>query len=123
MPETVVILRAIQLLNVKPEMPVFTNLGGGPIEPKAFSTHWYHCLRALGLRIRGLYASKHSFVSLAMSRGVDPVWLQEQTGVRFETLKRMRSEGGDQLRKLGQLASQLAPRRSGEEQGSEIARE
>jgi integrase len=73
MPHTVEILLALQPLHVRPDSPVFTNLEGEPIEPKAFSTHWYSCLRALGLPIRGLYATKDSYVSLAMSRGVDPV--------------------------------------------------
>ncbi len=113
-PETVAVLRAIQPLQVTPTAPVFTNLAGGPIEPKAFSTHWYHCLRALGLPIRGLYATKDTFVSLAMSRGVNLVWLEAQTGVRFETLRRhygvwMRSEGANQLGKLVDLAPRLAP--------------
>ena len=99
------ILRALQPLHVMPGSPVFTNLEGEPIEPKAFSTHWYRCLRALGPAVRGLYATKDSYVSLAMSRGVDPVGLQEQTGVRFETLKRhygkwMRGEGSNQPQKL-----------------------
>ena len=126
MPATVEILRAIQPLNVTPNMPVFTNLQGRPIEPKAFSTYWYRCLRALGLPIRGLYATKDSYVSLAMSRGVDPVWLQEQSGVRFETLRRhygvwMRGEGANQLAKLADLAPQLAPRRSGLRQVVEVS--
>ena len=126
MPATIEILRAIQPLNVTPNMPVFTNLQGRPIEPKAFSTYWYRCLRALGLPIRGLYATKDSYVSLAMSRGVDPVWLQEQSGVRFETLRRhygvwMRGEGANQLAKLADLAPQLAPRRSGLRQVVEVS--
>lgn len=103
MPQTVEILRAIQPLNVRPSSPVFTNVEGGAIEPKAFSTHWYHCLRALKLPVRGVYATKDSFVSLAMSRGVDPVWLQEQTGVCFETLKR---HYGKWLRTEGETSSE-----------------
>lgn len=76
--QTVEILRALQPLHVMPDSPVFTNLEGEPIEPKAFSTHWYRCLRALGLPVRGLYATKDSYVSLAMSRGVDPVWCKSR---------------------------------------------
>ncbi|HEX7410436.1 MAG TPA: hypothetical protein VF515_22685, partial [Candidatus Binatia bacterium] len=122
------ILREIQPLNLRPDAAVFTNLDGRPIEPKAFSTHWYHCLRVLGLPVRGLYSTKDSYVSLLMSRGMNPVWLEEQTGVRFETLRKhygkwMRSEGADQLRKLADLAPQLAPQRSGAEQASGISRE
>jgi len=114
MEHTVEILRAIQPLHVRPDTPVFTSLTGDPIEPKAFSTHWYACIRALKLPVRGLYATKDSYVSLAMSRGVDPVWLQEQTGVRFETLKRhygrwMRGEGSDQLAKMAGPGPQSGP--------------
>jgi len=120
MPQTVDTLRAIQPLNVRPEVPVFTNLQGGPIEPKAFSTHWYACLRALGLPIRGLYATKDSFVSLAMSRDANLVWLQEQTGGSLATLRKhygrwMRTEGADQLKKLEDFGPQLAPGRAGSE--------
>ncbi len=38
-------LTALQPLQVSPETPVFTNTTGDPIEPKAFSRHWYDCLR------------------------------------------------------------------------------
>jgi hypothetical protein len=40
-PETVRLLDLIQPLRVTPEMPVFTNLIGRPIEPQAFCYHWY----------------------------------------------------------------------------------
>jgi hypothetical protein len=42
---------------VTPERPVFTATEGEPIEPKTFSEHWYKCLRAPGLRVRGLYST------------------------------------------------------------------
>lgn len=85
------------------------------LEPKAFSTHWYRCLRALGIRVRGLYATKDTFISLALSAGVKIPWLEAQTGVRYETLRRhygkwLRSGGGDQLEKLARLAPSLAPK-------------
>ena len=107
--ETVAVLRAIQPLVVTPDAPVFTNVAGGAIEPKAFAGHWCRCLRALGLPVRGLYATKDTFVSLALTAGVNVVWLEAQTGVRYETLRRhygvwMREEGADQLKKLADLA-------------------
>jgi integrase len=88
MPETVEILRQMMPLRVEPDTPVFTNVDGAPIEPKVFAAHWYRCLRALGLRVRGLYATKDSYVSLCMTRNVNPAWLEEQTGVAWATLKR-----------------------------------
>ena len=88
MPETVEVLRQIMPLRVEPDTPVFTNVDGAPIEPKVFSAHWYRCVRALGLRVRGLYATKDTYVSLCMTRNVNPTWLEEQTGVAWATLRK-----------------------------------
>jgi integrase len=57
-PETVRLLRALQPLRVEPAMPVFPHTRGGPIEPNSLLTHWYAAQRALGLRVRGLYAPR-----------------------------------------------------------------
>src|SRR6185436_7685843 len=62
-----------------------------------------------------IYTTKDTYVSLAMSRGVDVAWLQEQTGVAYETLRRhygkwMRSHGSDQIRKLVARPAQVDPR-------------
>jgi len=114
LPETVRLIRAIQPLNVTPEMPVFTNLEGGPIEPNSLLRHWYPCLRAIGIRVRGLYAMKDTYISTALTAGVNTTWLEAQTGVRYETMKRhygkwLRLEGTDQLRKIELSARRLAP--------------
>jgi hypothetical protein len=59
------LLGSIQPLRTSPETPVFSNTLGKPIEPKAFTRHWYACLRALGIRQRGLYCTKDTFVTTA----------------------------------------------------------
>ena len=69
------------------------------------STHWYACLRALGIRTRGLYQTKHTFVSLALTAGVNVHWLEGQVGVSYLVLRKhygryMTSEGPDQLAKM-----------------------
>jgi hypothetical protein len=69
-PETVRLLRELQPLQVTPGQPVFTTTTGTPIEPKTFSAHWYGCLRALGIRQHGLYATKDTFVRTALEAGV-----------------------------------------------------
>jgi integrase len=104
-PETVRLLEAIQPLKVTPEMPVFTTTTGTPIEPKAFSRHWYDCLRALGIRQRGLYCTKDTFVTTALNAGVKIAWLETQTGVNYTTLRRhygkwMPIEGESELRRF-----------------------
>lgn len=87
LPETVRVLCAIQPLHVVPGMPVFTTTLGGPIEPKTFSQHWYDCLRALGLRVRGPYCTKDTYVTTALQTVRDPRWVEKQTGVALATLK------------------------------------
>jgi integrase len=127
-PETVRLLRVIEPLRVTPDMYVFTTTGGRPIEPKAFSAHWYRCLRALGIRVRGMYATKDTYISTALTAGVNPAWLEAQTGVRYETLRRhygqfVRTEGADQLEKMARLAPRLAPRNFEEPEALDIAEE
>jgi integrase len=85
--ETVRMIRGIQPLHVSPETPVFTTTLGGPIEPKSFSPHWYDCLRALGLRVLGLYCTKDTYVTMALRTVGDPRWVEKQTGVALATLK------------------------------------
>src|SRR5262245_41341720 len=85
--ETVRELRGIQPLHVSPEMPVFTTTVSGPIEPKTFSPHWYDCLRALGIRVRGLYCTKDTYVTTALRTVGDLRWVEKQTGVALATLK------------------------------------
>jgi hypothetical protein len=82
-PETVRLLRDLQPLHVTPETSVFTTMRRQPIEPKTFSDHWYDCLRALGIRVRGLYCTKDTFVTTALQKGVKIAWLETQTGVNY----------------------------------------
>ena len=89
---------APQPLHVTPGQPVFTTTTGTPIEPETFSAHWYDCLHALGIRQRGLYATKDTFVTTALEAGVKIAWLEQQTGVAYATLRKhyggwMASEG------------------------------
>jgi integrase len=85
---TVAVLRAIQPLHVTPEMPVFVNTNGQPIEPNSLLPHWYRCLRACGIRVRGLYSTKDTFVTTALRVDVRKAWLEAQTGVNYATLRR-----------------------------------
>lgn len=48
---------------------------------------WYDCLRALGLRVRGLYCTKDTYVTRALQTVRDPRWVEKQTGVGLATLK------------------------------------
>jgi integrase len=111
-PETVRLLAAIQPLNVTPTMPVFVNTLGLPIEPNSMLKPWYACQRALGIRVRGLYCTKDTFVTTALTAGVKIAWLETQTGVSYATLRRhygewMPIEGESELRRFESLDKTL----------------
>lgn len=85
---TVAVFRTIQPLHVTPETPVFLNTNAKPIEPNSMLPHWYRCLRASGIRVRGLYSTKDTFVTTALRVDVRKAWLEAQTGVNYATLRR-----------------------------------
>jgi len=59
---------------------------------------------------------KDTYISTALTAGVNTAWLEAQTGVRYETLRRhygkwLRTEGTDQLKKMARLAPSWPPAR------------
>lgn len=93
-PATAALLRAIVPVPSTPDTPVFRNVEGGALNHENLYRLWYAGLQALGIRQRGLYATKDTFVTEALYRtrqaGVplDIPWLERQTGVQYQTLKR-----------------------------------
>jgi hypothetical protein len=71
----------IRLDDPAPDEPVFSALRGGRIEPNAFSDFWYEAQTDLGIRKRGLYCTKDTFVTNAITLGCRIGWLENQTGV------------------------------------------
>jgi len=107
-PETVRLLRDLQPLRVTVDLPVFTNTRGTAIEPNSLLPHWYAAQRALGIRVRGLYSTKDTFVTMALHAGVRIAWLETQTGVNYATLRRhygkwMPTDGASELERFRAL--------------------
>jgi hypothetical protein len=72
-------------------------------------------LEALGIAKRGLEATKDTYISTALTAGVNTSWLEAQTGVRYETMRRhygkwLRAEGADPLQRIRDLAPNWIPR-------------
>ena len=105
-PRLATALAALQPVGVAPGAPVFTHTAGGPLDAQHFTRHWYRCLRALKIRQRGLYATKDTFVTTAMSSAdVSIRWLEQQTGEAYSTLRRhygkwMPAQAGSELDKF-----------------------
>ncbi len=85
-PEVVEVLSQIQPLHVSPDDPVFVNRDGLRIDRKHFSPTWNGCLRAAGVRLRGIYACKDTCITLGRLAGASWAYLETQSGVREATL-------------------------------------
>ena len=107
-PDTLPLLELIRPLHIEPTMPVFVNIAGRQLDQRTFKTHWDDCLRSLGIRQRGVYSTKDTFVTMALLAGVKPAWLEQQTGVDYTTLRRhygrwMSGEVASEMQKLTAL--------------------
>ena len=82
------ILRQLVPLRIEPGTYLFTNTLGEPIEQRSFYRLFCDAQRVLEVRPRDLYATKDTYVSLALTAGVNLTWISEQTGVAESTLRR-----------------------------------
>ena len=88
---------------------VFRNeMTGGPINQGEWAREfWHRPLRALGIRPRKFYATRHTFISVALTAGVNLKWLAEQCGNSVSTIEKHygRSLAGDAEAQLRLLAA------------------
>jgi len=87
-PDSVAWLRQIQPLHVRPSDFVFLNVDGRPVDQRKLAERFHASLRALGIRVRGLYCLKDTYVTFALQQDVRDDWLEKQTGVALSTLKK-----------------------------------
>jgi hypothetical protein len=74
-------------LRAQPDDYVFRNTLGRPIDQRSLYKFFCGLQRVLGVRLRDLYATKDTYVSVALTKGVNLTWLSEQTGVMESTLR------------------------------------
>ncbi|MGO9455182.1 MAG: Arm DNA-binding domain-containing protein [Candidatus Binataceae bacterium] len=80
-------LQPLVELKARPDDYLFKNVRGEPIEPANFYDLFLDAQRALMISpLRDLYSTKDTYVSLALTNGVNLKWLSEQTGVAGATL-------------------------------------
>jgi integrase len=111
LPDVVEVLRSIQPLRVTENDHVFKNARGGPIEyPYWRNTFWQPALRACRIRPRKFYATRHTFISVALSMGANPKWLSEQVGTSMAMIEQsygryIRTDGLNPLREAMRKSS------------------
>ncbi|MCL5885285.1 MAG: site-specific integrase [Deltaproteobacteria bacterium] len=60
---------------------VFTGKGGLPLDVANLRNRvWYPALRKAGLRRRTMYQTRHTFASLMLAHGEDPLWVARMLG-------------------------------------------
>ena len=68
---------------------VFTDSQRQPIHQGEFGRYYFQgALRVLGIRPRPFYNTRHTFISVMLSHGVNPQWIAEQCGNSVEVISR-----------------------------------
>jgi integrase len=90
LPEVVAVLRDAMPLHATGDSFVFTTQAGTPLDEERFvEKHWHRALRATGVRARKFYATRHTFISVAVGRpGVNLKWLADYCGTSVEMIEK-----------------------------------
>jgi hypothetical protein len=75
-------------LKAQPDDYLFTNVRREPIRPEDFYDAFVDAQRVLGIRLRDLYSTKDTYISLSLMDGVHPDFVSQQTGVAESTLRK-----------------------------------
>lgn len=68
---------------------VFLNPDGGPITTVWWpEKSWYPVLQRLGVRRRKFYATRHTFISVALSKGCNLKWVAEYCGTSIAMIEK-----------------------------------
>jgi integrase len=84
----------------------YSSLEGRPInQDKWRKKYWYRALRACGTRPRKFYATRHTFLSVALSKGLNIKFLAEYCGTSVQMIEKhygryIANDAKEQLKKL-----------------------
>jgi len=87
-PELREILRA-HVGDAAPDRFLLVNQAGGPVNQRHWPReYWRPCIDALELRWRKFYATRHTFISLALSEGADVYGVAKYCGTSVAMIER-----------------------------------
>jgi len=89
LPEARETLRDLKPLHADADDYVFTNgKNGGPLDQREWpKDHWRTVLRSLGIRPRKFYATRHTFISVALTNGTNVKFLAEYCGTSMAMIE------------------------------------
>jgi integrase len=91
LPEVLVVLRTMPApLHATDDAFLFTTMASTPLTQERFvEKHWHRALRGAGVRPRKFYATRHTFISQAVSTpGISLKWLADYCGTSIEMIER-----------------------------------
>jgi len=115
-PHVVLALRAMPSpLHPREDAFFFTTQHGNPIDQERFvDKHWRRVFAATGVRPRKFYATRHTFISIALTKGANLKWLATYCGTSIEMIERHYSKwlgnDDDQLALLVRRGAERARR-------------
>lgn len=87
-PRNVQVLQPLVPLHARPDAYLFKNMRGEPVNSEWLYDPFVDAQQALGIRVRDAYTTKDTYISNALTHGVNLTWLSEQTGVAESTLRK-----------------------------------
>ena len=89
LPEVVAVLRAAKPLHAAVNTFVFPTQAGTPLDEERFvEKHWHRGLRGTDVRPRKFYATRHTFISVALTKGANLKWLADYCGTSVEMIEK-----------------------------------
>jgi len=113
-------LRALRPLHATKDSYVFVNAkNGGPIDQREWpKDHWRRVLTGTKVRARKFYATKHTFISIALTKGLNLKFIAEYCGTSVAMIEQhygrfLASRVDDQLALLSAppVAAQVEPQK------------
>ncbi len=112
LPATIEVLNQLYPLRATEQDHIFLDVHGNPFETqKWMGRHWSKALRASGIRQRKFYYTRHTYISIALSVGVNIKWLAEQCGTSVAMIEKhygryIKDDGDAPLRALFELKTE-----------------
>ena len=106
LPSVAEVLRGIKPLKVNEQSYVFLNQEGQPLNFHTWRAGvWYRILRGVEVRERKPYCTRHTFISLGLTTGVNPKWLADYCGTSLAMIEKhygkyIRNDADEQLSRM-----------------------
>ena len=106
LPSVLEVLNRIKPLQASEQSYVFLNQQGNPLNFHTWRGGiWYRILRGLEIRPRKPYSTRHTFISVGLSKGVNIKWLAEYCGTSVAMIEKHYGKyiGGDSQEQFARL--------------------